>query len=185
MTRLTLVSGEPGGICSFSAISGVASLFLDAQVLAADQQALAGGQRQHALQALQASFQAVLVPAGDKGSHAVFAHDDALRFQVAQRFAQGGAGDAQLGGQLVFRGELLAGRVGAAVDQIEQVLPRLGRQRQLGFDGVHTIVSHLTSYLLELLYSMSLSLSRPLLQKSGRRSLIRCEQGGNWAFGYP
>ena len=93
--------------------------FLDLQIIERDLQPLLGGQFQDAFQALQPAFELASVPGGDKGTHAVLADDNAFSFEVEQRLAQGGAGDAQLRSQVGFGGKLLAGLKGPVFDEAE------------------------------------------------------------------
>ena len=67
---------------------------------------------------------------GDECADSVPADQRPILFKIEQRLAQGGAGDAQLGGQLVLRRELLAGLIGPVLDEAVQVFPGPGDQRK-------------------------------------------------------
>ncbi len=115
----------------------------DLQALDTHLETLPGGHLQDALQSLQPALQPVLVARRDKGADSVPADDDAFLFQVQQRLAQRGSRDPQLHRKLLLRGQLLARLVGSLLDQAEQVLLRLHRERDsIGSDRLHSAISH-------------------------------------------
>jgi hypothetical protein len=126
-----------------------------------DLQSPAGGPGQRTLQPLQPAFQLAAVSRGDESAHAMPADDRPLLFKIKQRFAQRGPGNAQLRGQVNLRGELLAWLVGPILDEAEQIPLHLPVERRfIGLERLHHIASRLMSYVLPLVYTTIVFLSR-------------------------